>query len=65
MSDDLVKRTKDLNAVILKNHEGNKKVFAAKKLTTKFTIRHSAKEVIYDCKNFIERNSDYISKSLN
>ena len=64
MTDDMNKRTKELFGAILKSHEPNKKVFTYKKMTTKFTIKHSAKDVTYDCKNFIERNADYISKSL-
>ena len=31
---------------------------------TIFVISHSAKDVTYDCMNFIERNADKISKSL-
>lgn len=34
-------------------------------MSTKFLISHSAKDVIYDSKNFIERNSDSMSESLN
>ena len=64
MSDDMTKRTKELFTVIVKNHEADKKCFAFKKMSTKFTIKHSAKDVIYDAKNFIDRNSDYISKSI-
>ena len=32
---------------------------------TKFTISHSAKPVTYDSENFIERNADAMSVSLN
>lgn len=64
MTDDMAKKTKELMAVIVKSHESNSKVFKFKKMSTKFTIHHSAKDVIYDCKNFIDRNADSLSKSL-
>lgn len=39
-------------------------VYAKEKNKEKFKIRHSAKEVIYSTKQFIERNVDEISTSL-
>ena len=64
-SDDMNKRIKDMYNNVVKNHQQNAKVFKQKKNTTKFTICHSAKDVIYDAKNFIERNADAMSPSLN
>ena len=63
-SDDMSKRVKELYGIILKNHEPNKAVFTKLRNSTKFTISHSAKDVIYDSKNFIERNADSMSGSL-
>ena len=60
------KRVKDLYNMLLKNHETtNKDIFKKVRNSTKFTICHSAKDVIYDSKNFIDRNSDSMSGSLN
>jgi len=64
-NDDMNKRVKDMYNNIVKNHEPNAKVFKKKKNTIKFTICHSAKDVVYDSKNFIERNADMMSPSLN
>lgn len=63
-SDDPVKKTKDLYAIFLKSHEKNTKIFTKIRNSTKFKISHSAKDVVYDCANFIERNSDSMSTSL-
>lgn len=57
-NDDMNKRTKDMYNFILKNHEPNNKVFKKIKNSTRFTLSHSAKDVTYDAKNFIERNGD-------
>lgn len=63
-SDDMNKRVKELYGIVLKNHEPNTYVFSKIRNSTKFTISHSAKDVIYDSKNFIERNADSMSGSL-
>ncbi len=39
-------------------------VYVKEKQKEKFKIKHSAKEVIYNVKSFIERNVDEISASL-
>ncbi len=51
---------------INKSHSKNIKFEVDKKDTNKdkFVIIHSAKEVKYDVKNFIEKNIDQISQSL-
>jgi myosin heavy subunit len=63
-SDDMNKRVKELYGIVLKNHEPNTTVFSKIRNSTKFTVSHSAKDVIYDSKNFIERNADSMSGSL-
>jgi len=65
---DINKQTKQLYDLLMKNHEKvNADIFKkqGKNMSTKFLISHSAKDVIYDSKNFIERNSDSMSDSLN
>lgn len=60
-NDDPVKRTQDMFGAVRKNHDANEIVFKSQskmKTNTKFVILHSAKNVLYDAKNFIERNSD-------
>ena len=64
-NDDMTKRTKDMYAFILKHHEPNAKVFKKVRNSTKFLLSHSAKDVTYDSKNFIDRNADSMSPSLN
>ena len=52
---------------ILDTHKGNKKLsteFTVDKGRDKFIVYHSAKEVKYDVKSFIERNVDSISGDL-
>ena len=63
-NDEMSKRTKDMFTFITKHHDPNKKIFLKKKNSSKFTIHHSAKSVMYDCTNFIERNADQMSSSL-
>jgi len=66
-TDDPVKRTVDMFGIIRKNHDVNTNVFKATskvKTVVKFTLSHSAKDVTYDAKNFIERNTDSMSASL-
>jgi myosin heavy subunit len=51
----------------MKVHDKNKKIFLDSKKDKnkdKFTIYHSAKEVKYDVKSFVEKNIDEISSSL-
>eukprot|EP00347_Sterkiella_histriomuscorum_P008181 403346072 len=55
----LIKRIDDMH----KNTSENS-VYNREKVKEKFKIRHSAKEVIYTAKQFIERNVDDISNSL-
>lgn len=64
-SDDMNKRISELYGVILKNHQQNK-IFTASKNRDKaeFKISHSAKDVTYSAKNFLDRNADAISASL-
>ena len=63
--DDPVKKTKKMFDKLLKDHEPKKEVFVKEgRNTTKFRIKHSAKDVIYDAKNFIDRNADSISGTL-
>ena len=65
-NDDISKRTKDMYAFMLKTHEtATNKVFIKIKNSTKFTLSHSAKDVIYETRNFIDRNADCMSPSLN
>jgi len=56
------------NALIQKfkdNHKGNLCIqFEPDKARDKFVVMHSAKDVKYDVKSFIERNVDDISQSL-
>lgn len=65
-NDDPAKRTKGMYEAFCKAHKP-KNVFkrVGKIASTKFTICHSAKDVIYDCKAFIERNADAMSGALN
>ena len=65
---DIHKQTKQLYDGLMKSHEKQSaSIFkrVGKNLSTKFLISHSAKDVTYDSKNFIERNSDSMSESLN
>ena len=63
--DDPVKKTKKMFDKLLKDHEPKKEVFVKEgRNTTKLRIKHSAKDVIYDAKNFIDRNADSISGTL-
>ena len=58
---------KNLMEMITSTHEGNEKLsvdFMKDKKKDRFTIHHSAKEVKYDMKTFIEKNIDEISASL-
>jgi len=67
-NDEMPVRSKKLYEELLKNHEPNVKVFQKdkkSKVAIRFIIKHSAKDVTYDAKNFIERNSDSMSGSLN
>lgn len=63
-SDDINKKVIECYNSITKSHDSNTNVFTKIKNTTKFTIFHSAKDVTYDSRNFIERNADSISASL-
>jgi myosin heavy subunit len=69
--DDMKERIKKFYEKLTKTHENkdkkaekNRVVFTKVMKSTKFIIRHSAKDVIYDASNFIERNTDSISTSL-
>jgi myosin heavy subunit len=63
--DDKKKMTKTMYDAIIKEHEvKNAKIFLKIRASNKFTIFHSAKNVVYDATNFIERNADSMSSSL-
>ena len=63
--DDKKKMTKTMYDAIIKEHEvKNVKIFVKIRASNKFTIFHSAKNVVYDASTFIERNADSMSSSL-
>ena len=72
-NDPMEKRTNQMYEQFCKQYpepkdEAGKRKQVFKKIgkvgSTKFTICHSAKDVTYDCKAFIERDADSMSKSL-
>jgi myosin heavy subunit len=65
-NDDMEKKTENMYKYITEKHEKkSEKVFKKIRNSTKFVLMHSAKDVIYDTKFFIERNADSMSESLN
>jgi len=64
-NDDMSKRTENLYKDLMGKF-GNSSVFIGKKgRATTFTICHSAKNVVYDTANFIDRNADSMSITMN
>lgn len=64
-NDEMSKRTENLYKDIATKHEKSVVIQTKKGKATKFTICHSAKNVIYDATNFIDRNADSMSATLN